>query len=384
LELKTDNQNVDIVILGTAHPLRGGLANYNHRLADEYLAQGFHVKIISFSLQYPNFLFPGKSQFSDEPAPNLDIETKLNSINPLSWIAVGNYIRKLKPKMLIIKFWIPFMGPALGTVARIARKNKVTKVISIIDNIIPHEHRLGDRMLAAYFVGAVHGFVTMSDSVLKDLATFTSKPALMTPHPIYDNFGAKMLRESALEQLKLDASARYILFFGFIRDYKGLDLLLHAMADVRMKNRNVKLIVAGEFYTDAQPYLDIIQSKELQSQVILATDFIPDSKVGLYFSACDLVVQPYKDATQSGVTQVAYSFEKPMVVTNVGGLAEIVPHGKTGYVVDVDPLKIADAMVDFFQNNREAEMVANCAVEKKKYSWSVLTEKIEKIVSLIN
>ncbi|MBN2746725.1 MAG: glycosyltransferase [Bacteroidales bacterium] len=382
--MKTDNQNVDVVILGTAHPLRGGLANYNHRLAEEYLAQGYKVKLISFSLQYPNFLFPGKSQFSDEPSPKLDIETRLSSINPFTWISVGNYIKKLKPQLLIIKFWIPFMGPALGTVARIARKNKVTKVVSIIDNIIPHEHRIGDRLLANYFIGAVHGFVTMSDSVLKDLRTFTSKPALMTPHPIYDNFGAKIPKTDALKQLGLATSTKYMLFFGFIRDYKGLDLLLQAMADVRVKNLDVKLIVAGEFYTDSKPYFDIISSNKIESQVVMATDFIPDSKVGLYFSACDLVVQPYKDATQSGVTQVAYSFEKPMVVTNVGGLSEIVPHGKTGYVVDVDPEKIADAIVDFFENHKESEMVANCAIEKQKYSWSILTEKIENIVSFTN
>lgn len=378
-------EDYDVVILGSAFPLRGGLANYNHRLAEEYENQGFRVKIITFSLQYPNFLFPGKTQFSDEPAPDFDIEVSLNSINPLSWIKVGKYIKALKPKYLLIKFWIPFMGPALGTVARIVRKNNYTKVISIIDNIIPHEHRPGDRILANYFVKFVDGFITMSESVLQDLKTFTTqKPVLFTPHPIYDNFGNIIPKDLARKQLNLDENGKYILFFGFIRDYKGLDLLLDAMADTIIKKNNIKLIVAGEFYTDSAPYLKIIEDKNLTDYIILATDFIPDSEVGLYFSACDLVVQPYKDATQSGVTQIAYSFEKPMVVTNVGGLAEIVPNGKAGYVVNVNVNEIAEVIVDFYINLRAGKMEAFCREEKKKYAWDVMLSKIDEVNNLIN
>lgn len=385
LALMSNDKMVDVVILGSAHPLRGGLANYNHRLAKAYEDQGFKVKIITFSLQYPGFLFPGKTQFSDEPAPNQDIEIKLNSINPITWISVGNYIKKLRPKILIIKFWIPFMGPALGTVARIARKNKFTKVISIIDNIIPHEHRPGDRVLSNYFVKSVHGFITMSDSVTEDMRTFTQeKPVIFTPHPIYDNFGEIISKQVAREALNLETEGKYLLFFGFIRDYKGLDLLLKAMAEPLIKNQDIKLIVAGEFYTDAQPYLKIIEENQLEDKVVLATDFIPDSKVGLYFSSCDIVVQPYKDATQSGVTQVAYSFEKPMIVTNVGGLAEIVPHGKAGYIVDVDIKEIAEAINDYYANNKEIEMTAFCKEEKKKYSWNVMLDKINEVIELTN
>jgi glycosyltransferase involved in cell wall biosynthesis len=377
----SDNQGVDVVILGSAHPLRGGLANYNHRLAQAYRQQGKSVKIITFSLQYPSFLFPGKTQYSDEPPPEgLDIAVELNSVNPLSWIKVGRMIKKLKPGLLIIKFWIPFMGPSLGTVARIARKNGFTKVVSIIDNIIPHEKRPGDKALAAYFVKYVDGFITMSESVMSDLKTFTtSKPAIFTPHPVYDNFGAIVQKDQARSRLGLDENGRYILFFGFIRDYKGLDLLLLAMADERVRALGIRAIVAGEFYTERAPYDKIIEENNLGDSLVMATDFIPDSKVGLYFSAADLVVQPYKDATQSGVTQVAYSFEKPMVVTNVGGLAEIVPHGKAGYVVDVDVKEIASAIVDFYSGNREAEMVSFCRQEKKKYSWETLLDKINEL-----
>jgi glycosyltransferase involved in cell wall biosynthesis len=291
---------------------------------------------------------------------------------------LGRKIKKLKPDLLITKFWIPFMGPALGTVARIAKRNAKTKVVSIIDNIIPHEKRPGDRVLSNYFVGAVDGFISMSQSVLDDLNTFDSKkPKIFTPHPVYDNFGQPIPKKEALANLGLKNNINYLLFFGFIRDYKGLDLLLLAMADKRIRELNIKLIVAGEFYTDEQVYRDIIKENNLEDQLVLATDFIPDSKVGTYFSACDMVVQPYKTATQSGVTQIAYHFEKPMLVTKVGGLPEIVPHMKTGYVVEVEPKSIADAIVDFYEEKREVVFVENCKEEKKKYLWETLLEKID-------
>lgn len=373
------NSKKSVVIVGSAHPLRGGLANYNERLARAYQEAGYEVKIFTFSLQYPNFLFPGKTQYSEEAAPkNLDIEVKLNSVNPLTWISLGRRIKKMTPNLLIMKFWIPFMGPSLGTVAKIVKKNKKTKVVSIIDNIIPHENRPGDKILANYFVKNVDGFICMSDAVLNDLKTFdTKKPKIFTPHPLYDNFGQPIEKQLAKEQLGLDKNVPYIMFFGFIRDYKGLDILLEAMADDRIKNSKVKLIVAGEYYSNEQYYLDIIKDKKIEDKLILATDFIPDSKVGQYFSACDMVVQPYKTATQSGVTQIAYHFEKPMLVTRVGGLPEIVPHMKTGYVVDVNSKAIADAILDFYENDREAAFKNNCIEEKKKYTWETLLNKIQ-------
>jgi glycosyltransferase involved in cell wall biosynthesis len=370
-----------VIIVGTAFPFRGGLANYNERLAIAYQQAGCQVTIITFSLQYPNFLFPGKTQFSDESAPDhLDIRVELNSVNPFSWIRVGYLIKKMNADLLIIKFWIPFMGPALGTVARIAKRNKKTKVVSIIDNIIPHEKRPGDYLFGKYFVKAVDGFICMSQSVLNDLSTFGSrKPAVFSPHPIYDNFGPLRSKMEACNQLGIPADENYLLFFGFIRDYKGLDLLLLAMADERIKQSKIKLIVAGEFYNDKQVYIDIINKYKLDNQLILATDFIPDSRVGFYFNACDLVVQPYKTATQSGVTQIAYHFEKPMLVTRVGGLPEIVLHEQTGYVVDVDPKAIADAILDFFQKNRMSLFQENAKIEKRKYSWETMIAKIDSL-----
>ncbi|MBR4804196.1 MAG: glycosyltransferase [Bacteroidales bacterium] len=372
---------MNIIIVGTAYPYRGGLAAFNERLAAEYMAQGHKVEIYTFTLQYPNFLFPGKTQYSTEPAPkDLVIHRRVNSCNPFNWIKVGREIRRKRPDMVIIKYWIPFMAPCLGTIARMARKNGHTKVLSILDNVIPHEHRIGDKMFSKYFVHSIHGFVAMSQSVLQDLRLFTAdKPAEFCPHPLYDHYGQRLQRSEALQLLKLDDNCRYVLFFGFIRTYKGLDLLLEAFANEWLRQSDVKLIVAGEFYGDSAPYLQQIEQLGIADKVVLCTDFIPDSEVNRYFSVADIVAQPYKTATQSGVTQIAFHFEKPMLVTNVGGLAEIVPDGKIGYVVEPDKDQIAMALRRFFEENKKDEFEANIVEEKQKYSWSRFTDAIETV-----
>ncbi len=374
-----------IVIIGSAYPLRGGLSAYNERIACAYQQQGDDVIIYTFSLQYPGFFFPGKTQYSSDPAPDdLNIKVKINSVNPFNWINVGREIKKLKPDLVIIKFWIPFMAPCLGTIARIIRKNKHTKIVSIIDNIIPHEKRTGDFTLAKYWVKSVHGFIAMSRSVLDDLNKFDKqKPKLYCPHPLYDNFGEVIEKQDARKMLGLDKNGKYIFFFGFIRDYKGLDLLLEAMADTRIKDAKIKLIVAGEFYTDSKPYYDIIEKHQLQDFVILATDFIPDQEVAKYFCASDVVVQPYKDATQSGVTQIAYHFNKPMITTDVGGLAEIVPDGKVGYVIQPNIEALANAINKFYKEEKETEFTDNVLVEKQKYSWDNMIETIDELLKEI-
>lgn len=369
-----------IVILGTAWPYRGGLAVYNERLAREFAAEGNDVTIYTFTLQYPSFLFPGKTQYSTEPAPSdLKIVRSLNSINPLSWGKTGRAIRALQPDILIIKFWLPFMAPCLGRVARIVKRGGKTKVVSILDNIIPHEHRPGDRLFGRYFTRSVDGFVAMSDSVLEDLNQFdTVKPRVFCRHPLYDNFGAKASREEALKFLGLDPKQRYMLFFGLIRDYKGLDLLLKAYSDSRFRKMNVKLIVAGEFYSGSEKYFEMEKELGLEGMIVWKSDFVPDSEVRYCFGAADIIVQPYKSATQSGVTQIAYHFEKPMLVTNVGGLAEIVPDGKVGYVVEPDSAQIADALVDFFENSRQDQFTEGIFTEKKQYAWSNMTRSVRK------
>jgi len=370
-----------IVIIGSAHPLRGGLAAYNERLAEAFQEAGDEVEIYTFSLQYPGFLFPGKTQYSSDPAPDgLKIHVKINSINPLNWWSVGREIAKLKPDIVIVKFWLPFMGPCFGTILRGIRKNKHTKIVSIIDNIIPHEKRVGDRPFAKYFAKAVDAFIVMSRSVGEDMKQFTQNQAVrFIPHPIYDNYGAAVPMPTARETLGLAADGKYVLFFGFIRDYKGLDLLLEAMADERIRKAGIKAIVAGEFYSDSKPYDDQIEQLGIKDQLVLHTDFIPNSEVASYFGAADLLVQPYKTATQSGISQMAYHFELPMLVTNVGGLPEIVAHGKAGYVTEPNSKEIADAILDFYENKRADTFRQFVKEEKKRFSWESMVTGIKEL-----
>ncbi len=370
-----------VVIIGSAYPLRGGLSNFNERLAEEFKSEGWDIQLYTFSLQYPSFLFPGKTQYSTESyAGTVKIKVAINSINPFNWIKVGNELRKLRPDLIIIKFWIPFMAPCFGTIARIARSNRFTKIITIIDNIIPHEKRIGDKLLAGYFASSIDGFVTMSRKVLDDVAVFdTKKPRIFSPHPIYDNFGAPVDKSAALQLLNLDDSYKYILFFGFIRDYKGLDILIKAMANPEMRNQKIKLIVAGEFYTDSAPYFQLIKDLGVEDLIIMSTDFIPDSEVYKYFCASDIIVQPYKNATQSGVTQIAYNFNKPMIITNVGGLEEFVPNGEVGYVVNPESNEVASAIIKFYNEQKESYFVSNIMRLKENYSWKYFLNNLKSL-----
>ncbi|MEO0339838.1 MAG: glycosyltransferase [Bacteroidota bacterium] len=367
-----------IAIIGTAYPYRGGLAAYNERLATQFQNEGHEVKIYTFTVQYPNFLFPGKTQYSTDPGPtHLDITRCINSTNPLNWIKVGNQIRKEKFDLVIIKYWLPFMGPCFGTILRQVKKNKATRVVCIVDNMVPHESRIGDKAFTKYFVKPVEAYIAMSNTVLKDIELFDPQaPKKLSPHPLFDNFGAIQDRDKTLKTIGADPKLKYILFFGLIRKYKGLDLLLEAFADARFQDTNIRLIIAGEFYADASEYLELIERYKLSDKIIHVNKFIPDSEVATYFSAADLVVQPYKSATQSGVTQIAYHFNKPMVVTDVGGLKEMVPHERVGFVVPTQPLAIADAILKFFEGDFAQSMEPYILEEKKKYSWEILTQNI--------
>lgn len=375
-----------IIIVGPAYPYRGGIADFNERLSREFQREGHEVIIYTFTLQYPGFLFPGKTQYSTSPAPeDLTIVRKINSINPLNWLKVGREIRRQKPDMVMIRFWLPFLAPCLGTIARVVRRDKSIKVVALLDNVIPHEHRIGDRVFARYMIKSVGGYVAMSDAVLGDAKSFDdTKPCWLTPHPLYDNFGDKVTREEAIAHLGLDADCRYILFFGLIRDYKGLDLLLRAFADKRLRGKKVKLIVAGEFYSNAERYEQLEQELALAEHIVWCKEFVPADKVRYYFAAADLVAQPYKTATQSGITQIAYHFERPMLVTNVGGLAEIVPHGKVGYVVQPDADDIANALVDFVDHRQSSDFAEGIAAEKTKYTWDKMTAALIDVANRVN
>lgn len=373
-----------IRILGPAHPYRGGIAKFDEVLAAAFGREGHDVKIINFTLQYPSFLFPGRTQYTRMAAPEgLVIERRINSVNPLNWPVVGREIAREEPELVIPRFWMPFMGPSLGTIARTIRhRSPKTRIIALADNIVPHEHRLGDRPLTDYFLRQTDAVVYMSDEVGRDLDSFDYKGLrAMSPHPIYDTYGTPVAKAEACAALDLDPAEDYVLFFGFIRDYKGLDLLLEAWALLKSQGKTAgkKLLVGGEYYGNKEKYDTLIRSLGLTEDIIVHDRYIDENQVRNYFGAADLVVQPYKSATQSGVTQVAYHFGTPMVVTNVGGLPEIVPDDKVGYVVDVDPAAIAKAIGDFYEQNRAAEFWANIAVEKERFSWSALTETFTRL-----
>ncbi|MFT5156533.1 MAG: D-inositol-3-phosphate glycosyltransferase [Bacteroidia bacterium] len=376
LQLKNSKS---ILIIGPSWPLRGGgISTFNQVLAQRLMDEGHTVKILTFKLQYPSFLFPGKSQWSDEEKPaDLDITVGLNSINPFNWLIQGFKFRKNKYDLVIMRYWLPFMGPCLGTVARLIKWRSNTRVVAITDNVIPHEKRFGDALFTKYFVGSCDGFVAMSRAVLKDLEGFDGyKPKKFNPHPMYDNFGKAISKEEALAKLDLDPSLNYMLFFGFIRKYKGLKLLLESLIHLDLEAMKLKLIIAGEFYDQREEYDAFIQEHQLEKHLVRVHNFIPDAEVGTYFCASDLVVQTYLHATQSGVTQIAYFYNKPMLVTDVGGLAELVPHQKTGYVCAVDAKDVAASIQDFYSNKREAAMIENITIERLRFSWSGLIESL--------
>lgn len=370
--------NEKLIIIGPAHPLRGGLASFDERLARQFMQQGFDTTIYTFSLQYPDFMFPGTTQYNTEPAPaDISIKVCINSVNPLNWLKVGLELKKLKPAIIVVRYWLPLMGPCLGTILRLAKSNKHTRIVCIADNVIPHEKRMGDLPFTKYFIQPIDAFVTMSAKVMKDLRGLTAKPAQQIVHPLYDNFGEALSKKEARTVLGLPEVGKVVLFFGFIRKYKGLDLLLEAMKILAADplTADIRLLVAGEFYEDRKLYDQLIQDLEIEKSLILKTDFIADSEVKYYLSAADFVIQPYKNATQSGVTPLAYHFEKPMLVTNVGGLPDLVPDYKVGLVAEPDALSIAQKIKELYQLG-EDYFLPHLREEKKKYSWKILADTI--------
>ncbi len=351
------------------------MATFNERLAREFMSLGHQVCIYTFSLQYPGFLFPGKTQYSVEPPPvDLDIKVRINSINPLNWVKVGRELKDLKPDLLVVRYWMPFMAPSLGSIAAIVKKNNHTRVVAIADNITPHERKPGDTLFTKFFVKRVHSFLVMSQAVKKDLLRYTVDPDNISEclHPLYDNYGQALSQQQARVFLNMSSKESVVLFFGFIRHYKGLDLLIKAFSHERLKNKPIKLLVAGEFYTEAKPYFQLVKKLKLEDKVIWYNQFISNDMVRYYFCASDLVAQPYRDATQSGVTQIAYHFEIPMLVTRVGGLPEMVPHMKAGYVVDPNHHAIAIAIADYFDNEKKEVLTKGLIEEKKRFSWEKL------------
>lgn len=391
MENSTEKNTIkSLILVGTAWPFRGGFTNFNQRLVRTFMELGVRCRIFTFTTQYPNFLFPGKSQFTDAPAPEgLDITRCLSSVNPFSWIRTGRMIRREHPDVIVVRYWIPALAPALGKVCRMARRRRI-RVIALLDNVVPHEKRFGDKLLTRYFIRSVDGFIYMSDQVLGELRRFTAdKPALFSPHPMFDNYGEPLDRQAACQALKLDPSFRYTLFFGYIRDYKGLDLLLEAWG--RLKHSRMlpteqrhRLLIAGEYYGDRGRYDALIDRLGIGEDIVQFDRFIEENEVGKFFSAADLVVQPYRSATQSGVTQVAYYFDVPMIVTDVGGLREIVPDGEVGFVVDPDPNSIAEGIRRFYAENLSATFRSNIIEYRKRFTWEHMAQDFGKMYGWIN
>ena len=364
------------MIVGPAHPYRGGIASFNERMAKEFQAHGWKVTLVTFTLQYPSLLFPGKDQLHDGPAPkDLVIHRKLNSINPFSWFKTASFIRSLSPDLVVSHFWHPYLGPAIGNVL----KNSKTKNISIVHNLYPHERKAGDNTLIKKYISNTEKYIALSKKVEQDLQELTqANNVLQSPHPVFDNYGEAVDQSVALKKLNLSDDYEYILFFGLIREYKGLDLLLDAYANFCKSNKKVKLLVAGEFYAKQEKYLNQIEKLGIKNEVIIHDYFIPNDQVKYYFSACDLVAQTYHRATQSGIMQIAIHFEKPMLVTNVGGLAEMIENKKHGYITEVNSTKISEALSDFFSNkNNKEELSKELSSLKEKYSWQSFYKQIE-------
>ena len=369
-----------VIIVSPAYPLRGGIAESTELLYKAYVKKGVDCQIVSYNLQYPSLLFPGKKQtINDNSKESFNINSSLNSISPISWYNVSKYIISKKPNYVILRYWHPFFAPCLGFIASKIKKNKIP-TIAWVDNVIPHENIFLQKKLTKYFLKRVGSALVMSKSVRGDLLKIVPKKKVVySPHPIYNNFGPIINISKAREILNLDLSAKYILFFGFIRKYKGLDLLLDAFADVRIQNKGIKLIIAGEFYEKKSPYIEKIKKLKLDDSVLIFDHYIDNSQVANYFCSSNLVVQPYLSATQSGVSMIAFHFLKPVLVTKKGGLSEYVNHQKDGYIVNSNTNEITDCIIDYFEKNREGVFSSELKKKLNYFSWEKLLDAFEKL-----
>ncbi len=377
---------MNIIIVGTAYPLRGGIAHFNALLAS-HLSVRHNVEIITFKRQYPKLLFPGKTQeevgnlSGVQPSPRL-----IDSINPFNWIRVAKKIRERKPDLLIFKYWLPFFGPCFGTIAKIVKRQTNAKVLFICDNIIPHERRPGDIVFTKYAFKQVDYFIVQSGAVENDLKKyFPGALYRKVPHPVYENFGLPIPKNQARASLGISAK-KVILYFGYVRAYKGLMVLIDAMKEIRESRLSIGellLLAVGEFYDDEAKYRQKVKNLHLEPYIKFVSDYIPNEQVATYFSASDVVVLPYLSATQSGIIQIGYNFDKPVIATNVGGLAEVVVDSKTGFIVSPnDPRMLADAIIRFYDEQRETEFINNVKEEKVKFSWDNLIRNIEELVGM--
>ena len=361
-----------VAFLSVFPPFRGGISQFSGALYDA-LSKKTEIKAYNFKRQYPKVLFPGRSQYRLDKKELAGVKNKpiLDSINPLSYSKTAQAINAYKPDLLLTSFWLPFFGPSLGAVTK--RMDNNCRTVSILHNVIPHEKRLMDKSLTKKFLSRNDGFVVMSDQVKNDLLMLKPDAKfIQKPHPFYSHFGEKLAKEKVREELDIPKDKKVLLFFGIIRKYKGLDILLKAF---EMLDSSYHLIIAGENYESMDPYYKIISNGNLHDRITMINEFIPEDKVNIYFSAADLVVLPYRSATQSGITAVAYHFNIPVIATDVGGLKETILDGKTGKIVpNHDPSTIANGIMDLFpipshfQNEIESL--------KGKHSWEHFSDEL--------
>lgn len=371
-----------IALVGPLYPYRGGIAHFLGEMHQGLAARGHQVTAVTFTRQFPALLFPGQTQFETTPVSHtLPIERLIDTINPVSWLKTARLIKRQNPDAVIFHYWMPFFAPAFGTIAR-RLKGQGIRIIAVVHNAIPHERRPGDYVLGRYFLNACDQLMVMSDAVEKDLGVLdVSVPRTRFEHPIYDVFGETLSMPEARLKLGLNPKAPTALFFGFIRRYKGLMNLLACLPQVVRALPGLQLIVAGECYEDDAAYRDFAAENGLEDVVHWHLKYIPSDEVNTYFSAADVVVQPYISATQSGVAQIAYHFDRPLIVTDVGGLAEFVPDGKAGLVVPPDDNEaLGHALIRFFEDDLGPHLQAGVREEKKKYSWDRLYEAVESLL----
>lgn len=373
-----------IIILGPAYPYRGGIAHYTGSLYKSFLNRGHEVKIFNFKRLYPKFLFPGKTQFeTSSQTEKIITERIIDSINPISWFIAGAKIIKERPDVVIFKYWLPFFAPCFGIISLMIKVFSNSKIIFICHNITPHEKFPLGNVLTKFAFSFADYFIVQSDVVEKDLLKIKPKAKYKKIfHPTYEIFGEAIDKNEARKILGIRPDEKVLLFFGYIRAYKGLDLLLRAMKYVLSKFP-VKLLIVGEFYEDPKRYYKIIEEDGISDFIIFKSEYVPNEEVKIYFSASDLVVLPYISATQSGIIQLAYNFNKPVIVTDVGGLSEVVVNGKTGFVAERSPEKLSEAILKFFDENLSEIFIKNIDGVKKNFSWDNLVIAIEDIKNSI-
>lgn len=375
-------KSLKIVLLSAAYPYRGGIAQFTDYLK-QYLSKKNDVSVVTFKKQYPDILFPGKTQFvtSTDLRPSELPHRWLNTVNPFNYFATARKIKALHPDVYISRFWMPFFGPSMGYVAKLIGKK--TLRLAILDNVIPHEKRRFDSSFTKYFLKHHDGFICLSEKVKQELLTLQPNAKVkLINHPIYDQFGEKPSREEALKKLNLNPDKKYLLFFGFIRAYKGLDVLLKAMKSV---GEDIELIVAGEIYGSFDTYAKIIEENQLSGRVHLFTDYIPDNEVSNYFAVSEVMILPYKSATQSGLSAIALNFECPTIATNVGGLAEVVRNNQNGLIVEPEnPAQLADAIHRYFHEGLKERFIAALKEEKTTYSWDNFTHELMDFIESFN